>query len=343
MSTPAGTGPQVPAAGKPKRGLSKYVAKFKKALASSDGSKRLSLSGAPKTTAATGEASASKPKASTTEPTPAVEEIKEATKTTAEPEIKIYSKAELDAERAKKLTERFKLSLEDNEWPISVTTDVQVRRVEKPIRMRVHRTCHRCGASFGANKTCVGCEHTKCTKCPRYPGKKTKTQDVKSPEPVVAAKTEEQDLNALKEKFVLTMPSRTGGQPLVRKKPKQRVRRTCHSCATLFMAGTKECSSCGHVRCEDCPRDPAKKNKYPDGYPGDEPSANPTRPKKFICGDCKNMFEVSPQTNTDTPPDCSHCQSSKTSRAKPKKVIPAPDPEVLKSVQAKLAALAVSS
>lgn len=49
---------------------------------------------------------------------------------------------------------------------------------------------------------------------------------------------------------------RPGGQPLVRKKPMQRVRRTCHECSTMFVAGAKVCTGCGHVRCVDCPRDP---------------------------------------------------------------------------------------
>lgn len=129
---------------------------------------------------------------------------------------------------------------------------MQVQRIEKPIRMRVHRTCHKCGTSFGANKICSSCEHTRCTKCPRYPGKKTKkaTQG-----PIAVGEISADDAKGMY-KLLLTKPSKTGGQPLVRKKPKQRVRRTCHSCSTLFQSGTKQCSSCGHIRCEDCPRDP---------------------------------------------------------------------------------------
>ncbi|KAL3427338.1 hypothetical protein PVAG01_00847 [Phlyctema vagabunda] len=340
MSTPAGTGPQVPTEDKPKRGLSKYVARFKKALKSDGTSKRASVAGPSKTATTPAETSTSKAEEPKAQPGVA------ATTTPAEPEIKTYSRAQLDADRAKRLVERFNLSIEPHEWTITAAKDMQVQRIEKPIRMRVHRTCHRCGASFGANKTCVGCEHTRCTKCPRYPSKKT---EKKTKEPVVVAAiapTEAEQVKEpkeTKEKFILAKPSRTGGQPLVRKKPRQRVRRTCHSCSTLFSSGTKECSNCGHIRCEDCPRDPAKKSHYPDGYPGDEPSPNSTRPKKYVCDDCKTRFEVPFDADTEQPLQCTSCNHTNTSRVKPRKITPPPDPELLKSVEAKLAAFKVSS
>jgi hypothetical protein len=54
----------------------------------------------------------------------------------------------------------------------------------------------------------------------------------------------------------LTLPSKTGGQDLVMKKPMQRIRRNCHHCNSVFMPGNKICTKCQHVRCVDCPRDP---------------------------------------------------------------------------------------
>lgn len=53
----------------------------------------------------------------------------------------------------------------------------------------------------------------------------------------------------------LTLPSRTGGQDLVRKAPRQRIHRTCHRCQTDF-AGEKVCKKCNHNRCKKCPREP---------------------------------------------------------------------------------------
>ena len=59
-----------------------------------------------------------------------------------------------------------------------------------------------------------------------------------------------------KDKNLLTKPSKTGGQDLVRKPIKQRVRRNCHKCDHLFMPGDKTCPGCEHIRCKKCPRDP---------------------------------------------------------------------------------------
>jgi hypothetical protein len=128
--------------------------------------------------------------------------------------------------------------------------------------MRIHRTCHKCRASFGSNKVCSGCQHVRCDQCPRYPkkkvtgdkGKGVQTQDGRKG-PVAGAS---HDIEGLKRKhrYVLTIPSKTGGQDLVSKKPTQRVRRNCHLCSTVYRSGNKTCSKCGHIRCTDCPRDP---------------------------------------------------------------------------------------
>lgn len=163
--------------------------------------------------------------------------------------------SQIDADRAKKLSERFKIPVESKDW-ITARAEKETYRVEKPIRMRIHRTCHQCEATFGGSKTCPSCQHERCSNCPRYPPKKDKKgKSSKKAEPVPGA-IEVDNYYNLREQIVLTKPSKTGGQPLVRKKPMQRVRRTCHACSTMFPPGSKVCSSCAHVRCTDCPREP---------------------------------------------------------------------------------------
>jgi hypothetical protein len=81
-----------------------------------------------------------------------------------------------------------------------------------------------------------------------------------------------------------------------------------------------------------------KKDKYPFGYPGDEfgPSSIP----HYECEKCKTLY---PTDVTDGTP-CKSCGNPKTEaapRAKPRKVEPEPDPEILKQIQLKLAALSV--
>jgi hypothetical protein len=124
--------------------------------------------------------------------------------------------------------------------------------------MRIHRTCHKCNTTFGASKVCVQCQHTRCKNCPRFPPKSSDTKDKGKGKEVTSGDYLEPDSYwNLKDDVVLTMPSRKpGGQPLVRKAPKQRIRRNCHECQTLFLGKSKTCTKCGHIRCTDCPRDP---------------------------------------------------------------------------------------
>lgn len=357
MSALAGSGPEE------KKGLDRVLSRMKTVLKRKDGSKRFSLSG--RSAAATSTPSAAGPsttKASAPGATSALaQEPSPATKTaTRGPQPVKIMRSQVDAERANKLMERFKLpKIEAYEFPSR--PEKEALRVEKPIRMRIHRTCHKCQTTFGGNKVCASCQHTRCSKCPRYPVRKAKTEgrgkENVAPKGAVEGAIEPDTYWGLRDKTpVLTMPSRTGGQPLVRKKPMQRVRRTCHECSTLFPPGVKICANCNHVRCTDCPRDPAKKKKYPDGYPGDAYSATSTAPLKYSCHHCSKVFPAIPHPQSpaglaaaaaaEPPPPlkcvrCGHERCPECARAPIVRVEPAPDPDVLRSVEAKLAALNV--
>lgn len=72
------------------------------------------------------------------------------------------------AERAQELFKKHGLEISSVDWPLSKVP--QGERVQKEIRMRVHRTCHRCDTTYtGADKICSKCSHKRCTKCPRNP------------------------------------------------------------------------------------------------------------------------------------------------------------------------------
>jgi hypothetical protein len=182
--------------------------------------------------------------------------------------------------------------------------------------MRIHRNCHLCNTIFGRSRTCT-CGHNRCKLCPRYPLKKDKSAPMEGAGALAASGyIEVDDFASMTDNHVLTIPSRTGGQVLVRKKPVQRVRRTCHECSTLFKSGVKICTLCNHRRCADCPRDPAKKKYYPDGYPGDAPSATSIAPIKYNCHKCNKTFPPVPHPrspegialgDTIEPLECSRC------------------------------------
>lgn len=200
--------------------------------------------------------SCSASKAAAAEPTPApVEEAKPAAEG---PQPTKVLRSQIHADRAKKLGERFAVTIEPYEF--APGTDKETTRIEKPIRMRIHRSCHRCNATFGGNKVCAQCQHTRCSKCPRYPPKKDKKDKGKETVAATESKADVIEVDTywgLKEELKLTKPSsKANGQPLVRKNPMQRVRRNCHECKALFTAGNKTCPQCGHIRCTDCPRIP---------------------------------------------------------------------------------------
>ncbi|KAK7538348.1 uncharacterized protein J3D65DRAFT_587741 [Phyllosticta citribraziliensis] len=213
-----------------------------------------------------------------------------------------YPRNAAQQERARALFAKYGLTLEAHEWITSGISNENVQRVEKPIRMRVHRTCHRCQTTFGPDRVCQKCEHTRCKKCPRYPAKKEDKAKGK------ARAGEPQAAPPAKKGDCLTMKSRTGGPDLERRPPKQRVRRTCHKCDSLFIPPTAaSCTSCSHVRCTKCPRDPAKRKKWPDGYPGDAPASEsetdvdavkrpdrtwrkPRQRVRWTCENCQTLF-----------------------------------------------------
>lgn len=186
------------------------------------------------------------------------EKAKEGESTT--PTVTRVPRSQLFEERAKKLGERYGLEIKPSEW---YSAEGHALRVEKPIRMRVHRECHKCGHTFGLAKECPSCKHPRCKECQRRPAKRTEAEREESRRKRAALlkeRAENQpiipDWDLSQKKVVLTRPSKKGGQDLVHKKPRQRVRRTCCQCEKLFTAGNKTCGGCEHTRCTDCPRNP---------------------------------------------------------------------------------------
>lgn len=161
-------------------------------------------------------------------------------------------------EKARALFAKYGLTLEPDEWVSKPRHNWDTERVEKPIRMRVRRNCHRCQTTFGADKICTNCQHPRCKKCPRYPVAKTPEEKEARAKAKAAAAAKEALARKGKRSAnpPLTIPSRTGGQDLVRRPVMQRVRRNCHLCHSLFVGDSKECAICHHIRCKKCPRDP---------------------------------------------------------------------------------------
>ncbi|KAA8652462.1 uncharacterized protein ATNIH1004_001366 [Aspergillus tanneri] len=139
----------------------------------------------------------------------------------------------IQEEKTRALFAKYGLNLEMGDWKSSA--DTTVLRVAKPIRMRVRRSCHRCQTVFGPDKTCANCQHVRCKSCPRHPSTKPKDHTEAALRAILAQKSQSQGRSqrltattaavAPRRKTkepVLTLPSRTGGQDLIRKPVRQR-------------------------------------------------------------------------------------------------------------------------
>jgi hypothetical protein len=129
-------------------------------------------------------------------------------------------------------------------------------RVHRPIRMRIHRSCHRCNTMFAGARVCVNCQHRACSLCQSMPRQRSLDPWNPSSSDPFAEDVEGDDYQGMQQQIVMARANRISTQPLVRKELKQRVRRTCHSCSTLFTSRNKICTNCHHVCCEQCPRSP---------------------------------------------------------------------------------------
>ncbi|KAK8028236.1 hypothetical protein PG991_005292 [Apiospora marii] len=264
---------------------------------------------------------------------------------TAEPENATrIPRSQVYDERARRLGDRFGLEVKPVEWNAARG---DVLRVEKPVRIRIHRTCHKCQATFGPGNSCPGCQHRRCEDCPRNPPKRTEEEKKASRQrrDAATATQKNQDLApiiphyGLEDPLILTRPSpKPGGQDQVHKKHRMRIRRYCHECQALFKAPSRICEQCGHKRCGDCERIPLKQKKYPKGYPNDEPGTNWS--PMHMCHECSERFPAEAPEGTECG-KCSHQLCPECPLLAPKKGLPGPGPEELKLLHERLAQLSV--
>ncbi|CAG7919119.1 unnamed protein product [Penicillium olsonii] len=328
-------------------GFSKYLKRMKTVLRPRSTSKRHSHAAPETAAAAPSEAAPAPAPVQPTTSTPAQEPSEPAPVVMTEFTTTYHAKTSA-------LFAKYGLNLDPDAWKAPPDLQ-QLNRVTKPIRMRVRRTCHRCETTFGTEKVCVNCSHTRCTKCPRFPPARAegephihrpKMQELSANHPRGLHITPHLKYNGDAINPLMKL-SRTGGQDLVRKQVRQRVHRNCHVCTVQFTSGSKLCEACNHVRCKKCPRDPAKLDKYPDGYPGDAdpPKAKPDRVYKkprhrvhYVCHVCTTSY----LQDSDTCASCGQTKCAETIRIPPKKVKREPDPELVRSVEEKLAAMAIT-
>lgn len=77
-------------------------------------------------------------------------------------------------ERARNLFSKYNLKYDPRGKRPQQEHSNKIRRVEKPVRLRVHWTCHQCRLQFGLEKVCAECGHRRCRECIRHPPKRAR-------------------------------------------------------------------------------------------------------------------------------------------------------------------------
>jgi hypothetical protein len=218
----------------------------------------------------------------------------------------VYIRGVDSQERSRRLFAKYGFGVEAQEWMPSVagsTVPPRVLRVEKPIRMRVRYTCHLCETSFGVEKNCKMCNHRRCDECPRNPPKRNKQKDDGNKENIAKADSDPDNENVWgsrkrgNQESLRTVQQRTGGtstavsegpEPVV-----QQLQYYCHHCSGEIDHMAQLCSSCGHLRCSQCPRalinwsltqaarEPLKTERV---------YREPRQRIRWICDHCQNTF-----------------------------------------------------
>ncbi|MCJ1252287.1 hypothetical protein MMC24_000092 [Lignoscripta atroalba] len=215
MSAPA------PGEDKP-QGLSKFMRRASKVLKRGNSNKD-SISGVAEPAPAAGSPSSPQSPLEVPKPDPipslsvpaAIQQPISDIRNPADKEMKAHTTAAASEgtreERARALFAKHGFTLEPGEWTPS--SRGRGERVEKKIRFRVHRHCHRCQTTFGSERLCNNCQHTRCKKCPRFPPKQPSEQQAKALGTGVAPIRPQEAAKAQAKSRTksLTMPSKTTG------------------------------------------------------------------------------------------------------------------------------------
>ena len=78
------------------------------------------------------------------------------------------SRPGISEEKAKVLFEKYGLRYPAAKRPQQEPPN-KIRRVEKPVRIRLHWSCHHCKTAFAHEKVCNSCGHGRCGDCSRSP------------------------------------------------------------------------------------------------------------------------------------------------------------------------------
>ncbi|KAM3424289.1 hypothetical protein BST61_g11174 [Cercospora zeina] len=257
-----------------------------------------------------------------------------------------FGRAGLSREKARSLFAQHGFDYQLRTWRALERPPSKIRRVDKPIRLRVHYTCHECTRQFGLESTCMECGHHRCRECLRNPPKKAR-QVPDSPRrsmqedrasPVAGPSTAPHVAESARRQpdmlpASLELDDEYSNEDLPLDHDLSMYIRSRAALQTLWKPQSRPRQKHAYSASATSPDDEAPMVRAVQRV-----YRKPRQRVRYTCEQCSTMFVDRNQCSR-----CGHERCDDCVRQPAKRVAAAPDPEILRSLEARLAAHAESS
>ncbi|KAI7087819.1 hypothetical protein KC356_g3870 [Hortaea werneckii] len=228
----------------------------------------------------------------------------------------------------------------------------KIRRVEKPVRIRIHWQCHECRTYFGRERSCASCGHRRCPDCIRTPPKKIERMmdsnrqlqlDEQASQPAAAATPAEGVTYAEDAPQTSALPAGQSSRPLEAREPSEtHAHDNITSFPGLAMYARPRSGERLALQPGVNPRPRRDQHSHEGGLIlGNEPQMvktvqrvykKPRQRVRYTCDRCQTIFVDAERCRS-----CGHDRCSDCNRDPPRKTNRQPDPAVLRAVNERLA------
>ncbi|KAI6796996.1 hypothetical protein KC361_g4148 [Hortaea werneckii] len=228
----------------------------------------------------------------------------------------------------------------------------KIRRVEKPVRIRIHWQCHECRTYFGRERSCASCGHRRCPDCIRTPPKKIERMmdsnrqlqlDEQASQPAAAATPAEGVTYAEDAPQTSALPAGQSSRPLEAREPSEtHAHDNITSFPGLAMYARPRSGERLTLQPGVNPRPRRDQHSHEGGLIlGNEPQMvktvqrvykKPRQRVRYTCDRCQTIFVDAERCRS-----CGHDRCSDCNRDPPRKTNRQPDPAVLRAVNERLA------
>ncbi|OTA29654.1 hypothetical protein BTJ68_09495 [Hortaea werneckii EXF-2000] len=230
----------------------------------------------------------------------------------------------------------------------------KIRRVEKPVRIRIHWQCHECRTYFGRERSCASCGHRRCSDCIRTPPKKIErimdsnrqlqVDELAPQSAALAAATPAEDVTYAEDApQTSALSPGQSSRPLEAREPSET---HAHDNITSYPGLTMYARPTSGERLALQPGVNPRPRRDPHSQEGElilgnEPQMvktvqrvykKPRQRVRYTCDRCQTIFVDAERCRS-----CGHDRCSDCNRDPPRKANRQPDPAVLQAVNERLA------